>query len=97
MVVRKAMQMTEKMNIPILGVVENMSYLILPDSGKRIEVFGPSRADEMAKAAGAPLLGQIPLDPELARLCDEGHIERYSSDAFDKFAETVVRVLTGGQ
>lgn len=97
MVVRKAMQMTEKMNVPILGVVENMSYLVLPDSGKRIEVFGPSRADEMAKAAGAPLLGQIPLDPELARLCDEGAIERYSSDAFDEFAETVVRVLTGGQ
>jgi ATP-binding protein involved in chromosome partitioning len=97
MVVRKAMQMTEKMNVPILGVVENMSYLVLPDSGKQIEVFGPSRADEMAKAAGAPLLGQIPLDPELARLCDEGAIERYSSDAFDEFAETVVRVLTGGQ
>jgi ATP-binding protein involved in chromosome partitioning len=96
MVVRKAMQMTERMKVPILGVVENMSYLVLPDSGKRIEVFGPSRADEMAKAAGAPLLGQIPLDPELAKLCDEGHIERYSSDAFDEFAETVVRVLTGG-
>jgi len=96
MVVRKAMQMAEKMNVPILGVVENMSYLVLPDSGKRIEVFGPSRADEMAKAAGAPLLGQIPLDPELARLCDEGAIERYSSEAFDEFAETVVRVLTGG-
>ena len=95
MVVRKAMQMTEKMNVPILGVVENMSYLVLPDSGKRIDVFGKSRADEMARAAAAPLLGQLPLDPELARLCDEGVIERYSSEAYNNFAETVLRIIPG--
>jgi Mrp family chromosome partitioning ATPase len=82
MVVRKAMQMAQKMNIPILGVVENMSYFLIPESGKRIEIFGQSKGEEMAMVAGAPLLGQLPLDPELARLCDEGEIERHNSDAF---------------
>lgn len=93
MVVRKAVQMTQKMNVPILGVVENMSYLALPDSGKHIEVFGKSRADDLARAAAAPLLGKIPIDPELARLCDEGEIERYKSESFDGFSETLLRVL----
>jgi hydrogenase maturation protease len=83
MVVRKAVKMArEAMHIPILGVVENMSYFIMPETGKRMEIFGRSKGEEMAEAAGAPLLGQIPLDPELAKLCDEGDIERYNSDTF---------------
>jgi Mrp family chromosome partitioning ATPase len=79
MVVRKALQMCRDMGIPIIGVVENMSYLTLPDSGKRLEVFGKSRAQDMARAAQAPLLAQLPIDPELARLCDDGELELYSS------------------
>jgi Mrp family chromosome partitioning ATPase len=79
MVVRKAVQMCQQMSIPIIGVVENMSYLVLPDSGKRLEVFGKSRAEDMAKAAQAPLLAQLPIDPELARLCDDGELELYNS------------------
>lgn len=79
MVVRKALQMCRDMGIPIIGVVENMSYLVLPDSGKRLDVFGKSRAEDMAKAAGAPLLAQVPIDPELARLCDDGELELYNS------------------
>jgi Mrp family chromosome partitioning ATPase len=94
MVVRKSVQMTQKMEIPILGVVENMSYLILPDSGKKLEIFGKSKAKEMAKAAGAPLLGQIPIDPELARLCDEGEIERYQTDLTNSFADSIAKALT---
>ena len=94
MVVRKAVQMTQKMNIPILGVVENMSYFLLPDTGKRIELFGKSRADEMAKAAGAPLLGQIPVDSELARLCDEGNIERYDSEALSSLADAFIQAMS---
>jgi len=94
MVVRKAVQMTKTMKIPILGIVENMSYLVLPESGKRLELFGKSRADEMAKAAGAPLLGQIPVDPELARLCDEGSIERYDSEALTSFADAFLQVMS---
>jgi hydrogenase maturation protease len=87
MVVRKAVQMAQKMEIPVKGVVENMSYFVVPDSGKRIEIFGSSKASEMAAAAGAPLLGQFPIDPQLAQLCDEGNIERYDSDELQKYAD----------
>lgn len=93
MVVRKAVQMAQKMNIPIKGVVENMSYFILPDSGKRIELFGSSKAQEMAIDAGAPLLGQFPVDPEIAQLCDDGNIERYDSEELNSFADALLKVL----
>jgi Mrp family chromosome partitioning ATPase len=93
MVVRKAVKMAQMMNIPILGVVENMSYFLVPGTEKRIEIFGKSKGEEMAKAAGVPLLGQFPLDPELARLCDEGDIERYDSDAFAAFAQALSQAL----
>ncbi|MCK5590253.1 MAG: P-loop NTPase, partial [Dehalococcoidales bacterium] len=62
---------------------------------KRIELFGRSRGEEMAKAAGAPFLGKLPIDPELAKLCDEGKIERYSSDAVSELFTNVVAVLNG--
>jgi len=87
--------MAQKMNVRVLGVVENMSYLVLPDTGKRLEIFGKSRGEEMAKTSGAPLLGKLPIDPDLARLCDEGSIERYSSDAVSEFFTNVVTVLNG--
>jgi Mrp family chromosome partitioning ATPase len=93
MVVRKSVQMAQKMNIPILGVVENMSYLVLPDSGKKLELFGKSKAEEMSKAAGAPLLAQIPIDPDLARLCDEGKIEQYQSDMTNGLADALTKTL----
>jgi Mrp family chromosome partitioning ATPase len=95
MVVRKAVKMAqEAMHIPIMGVVENMSYLVLPDTGQRIELFGRSKGEEMAKAARAPLLAQIPIDPELARLCDEGDIERYDSEVLSNFAEAFLRAVS---
>jgi len=94
MVVRKAVKMTrEAMHIPILGVVENMSYFVLPDTGKKMEIFGKSRAEEMAKAAGAPLLAQIPIDPRLAQLCDEGAIERYDSEFMNTFADALIQTI----
>ena len=91
MVVRKAVQMANTMNVPIKGVVENMSYFPMPDSGKRIELFGKSKGREMAKAARAPLLAQFPIDPKLAQLCDEGNIERYYSEELDRFAEAFLK------
>ena len=94
MVVRKAVQMAQKMSVPIIGVVENMSYFLLPDSGKRIELFGKSKAQEMAKAAGAPVLGRLPIDPELARLCDEGNIERYESTALSGLADAFLKAMS---
>ena len=95
MIVKKAVRMAQKMNVRVLGVVENMSYLILPETGKKLEVFGKSRGEEMAEASGAPLLGRLPIDPELARLCDEGEIERYSSDAASELLANVVATLNG--
>jgi hydrogenase maturation protease len=93
MIVKKAVRMAQKMNVRVLGVVENMSYLVLPETGKKLEIFGRSKGEEMAKASGAPLLGKLPLDPELARLCDEGEIERYSSDAVSELFANVVAAL----
>ena len=93
MVVKKGVKMAQIMKVPVLGVVENMSYFLVPATGERIEIFGKSKGDEMAQAAGAPLLGQLPLDPELARLCDEGDIERYNSDAFVAFAQASLQAL----
>jgi len=71
-----------------------MSYFILPETGKRLEIFGKSRADEMAEAADAPLLGQIPIDPELSRLCDEGKIERYDSEILSGFADAFLQAMS---
>ncbi len=93
MVVRKAVNMARKMKIPILGVIENMSYLVTPDTGKKIELFGKSRGDEMAQAAEAPLLGRIPVDPELAMLCDSGLIEHYRSKQFASLSHEFVKYL----
>ncbi|MGB5925817.1 MAG: Mrp/NBP35 family ATP-binding protein [Dehalococcoidia bacterium] len=95
MIVKKAVRMAQKMNVRVLGVVENMSYLVLPETGKKLEVFGKSKGEEMAKASGAPLLGTLPIDPELARLCDEGGIEKYSSDAVSELFGNVVTALDG--
>lgn len=92
MVVRKAVNMVRRMDKSILGVVENMSYLYIPEIDKKMEIFGKSRGEEMAQAAGAPLLAQLPIDPELARLCDEGTIERYDSEIMSGLGEAVSRI-----
>ena len=94
MIVKKAVSMAKKMDKPILGVIENMSYLYVPEIDKKIELFGKGKGKEMAQAAGAPLLGVLPIDPELAKLCDEGNIERYSSDAFSSMAQALTRALS---
>jgi Mrp family chromosome partitioning ATPase len=93
MVVRKAVHMAQNMSVPIIGVVENMSYLLLPETGERIDIFGQSRGEEMSQEAGAPLLGQLPIDPELARLCDSGEIERYNSEAFIAFSHALIQAI----
>ena len=72
MIVAKAVNMAQLMNIPVLGVIENYSYLKCPDCGRRIDVFGKSRVEEVAKETGIPLAGQIPIDPEYAQMSDEG-------------------------
>ena len=80
MVVEKAVKMAEKMAVPIVGLVENMSYLTCPDCGRRIYLFGEGRSAEAAKKHGIPLLAQMPIDPRLAALTDEGRIEEFKGD-----------------
>ena len=94
MVVRKAAQMANLLQVPILGLVENMSYFTCPDSGKQHELFGPSHAQETAAAVGVPLLGRLPIDPEIARLSDAGRIEEYPGEAFAPIAEQLVALAT---
>ena len=93
MIVRKAVNMAQKMGKTVLGVVENMAYLYVPEIDKRIELFGKSRGEEMAQASKAPLLGQLPIDPELAKLCDEGNIERYDSGIINSLGESLSQAV----
>jgi Mrp family chromosome partitioning ATPase len=86
MVVRKAANMARHMQAPILGLLENMSYFECPDTGKRYELFGPSHAEETARRIGVPFLGRLPIDPEIARLCDAGRIEEYEGELFAPIA-----------
>jgi Mrp family chromosome partitioning ATPase len=90
MVVRKAARMAWTMKIPIVGLIENMAYTVCPRCGERIEVFGPSQALRTALQLGVPLLGQLPLDPQLALRCDAGDIEGYAAEAFAPIAEKVM-------
>jgi ATP-binding protein involved in chromosome partitioning len=89
MVVRKAANMAKQMGTPILGLIENMSYFECPDTGKRYDLFGPSHAEEAARQIGVPFLGQLPIDPEIARLCDAGRIEEYAGERFAPIAKEV--------
>ena len=80
MIVEKAVNMAALMNVPVLGLVENMSYLSCPDCGKKIEVFGKSHIDEVAKTHNLDVLARIPIDPEIAALCDAGELEKMNKD-----------------
>jgi hydrogenase maturation protease len=93
MIVRKAVNMTRKMEKSILGIVENMSHLYVPEIDKRIDVFGSSRGEELARKVGAPLLGKLPIDPSLARLCDEGNIEQYDADVMNNLSLNLIQIL----
>ena len=88
--------MAQLMGKPILGVIENMSYLYVPEIDKKIELFGHSRGEEMANAASAPLLGQLPIDPDLAKLCDEGNIEQYDAEIVGIVGKALSRATTSG-
>lgn len=84
MVVKKAVKMAEKLNIPILGLIENMSYVICPECGKKIEIFGEGKTQEAAQKMDIPFLGSIPIDAALSRLCDTGRIEDFENEDVEK-------------
>jgi len=83
MIVAKAVNMAKKMEAPIMGLVENMSYFQCPGCGEKIEIFGQSNGSKLAAQLDIPYLGGVPLDPEIARLSDQGRIEEYSSPVFE--------------
>lgn len=87
MIVKKAANMAQKMNVPILGMVENMSYVVCPDCGRTIEVFGKSRIEEVAKEYGVKNIAKIPFDASLASCCDKGLIELFEGDYLNSFFE----------
>jgi Mrp family chromosome partitioning ATPase len=89
MIVAKAVNMAKKMNIPILGLVENMSYLECPDCGRRISVFGESRIDEVAKENEIPVLAKIPIEPRIAKAVDEGTVEYLEAPWLDEAVKAV--------
>lgn len=91
-IVGKAATMAKMMNIPIIGLVENFSYLKCPDCGKKIEIYGKSRVDEEAAALGVPTLAKIPIDPSFAKLCDIGAIELFEGDYMEKAADLIEKI-----
>ena len=93
MIVGKAVQMAQMMYVPILGLVENMSYAVCPDCGKHINVFGDSHVDEIADKYKLPVLAKMPIDPELAKEADAGMIEMFAGDYLDNAAQTVAKLL----
>lgn len=92
MIVAKAVNMAKKMDIPILGLVENMSYLECPDCGKKISVFGESHIDEIAKEFDLPVLAKLPIDPKIAASVDAGTIEYLEEDWMDAAAEKLLEL-----
>ena len=93
MIVEKAVNMAKMMNVPVLGLVENMSYVTCPDCGKRINVFGESHLEEVAAREQLSVLGRIPMDPALARVADQGVMELFEGDWLDAASEK----LEGGK
>ncbi|MBO5041524.1 MAG: Mrp/NBP35 family ATP-binding protein [Clostridia bacterium] len=89
MIVQKAANMAQMMDIPVLGLVENMSYVVCPDCGKEIRVFGDSHIEEIADKFGYKLLGKIPMDHKLAALVDKGWIEMMENNYLDTAADTL--------
>jgi Mrp family chromosome partitioning ATPase len=87
MIVAKAVNMARTMNIPVLGIVENMSYFECDECDKRHMIFGDSHLEEVAAAHGISRIARLPIDPELARTCDRGEMERYTSKEIDKLTD----------
>lgn len=97
MVVKKALNMAGQMNIPVLGLVENMSHFVCPNCQEKVEIFGPVQGEKVAALTGIPFLASLPLDQRLAEYCDSGDVENYSSDLFQKLLQSPrMKTETGG-
>ncbi len=89
MVVKKALKMAEILKVPVYGLAENMSGFICPHCQTKVEIFGPSKVEDMASLNGLPFLASLPLDQKLAEHCDRGTVEEYESDLFERLLEEV--------
>lgn len=89
MIVSKAVTMAQMMDIPVLGLVENMSYVECPDCGKKIHLYGESHVEEVAAKYHIPVLGQMPIDPAIAANCDKGLVELVEAPWLDTAADAV--------
>ena len=92
MIVAKAVKMANMMHVPVLGFVENYSYLECPDCGKRINVFGDSRLDEVAEAFNLPILARLPIDPTIAQSYDSGLMETVKTEKVDAVITAIVNM-----
>ena len=95
MVVDKAVRMAELLNIPMLGLVENMSYVKCPDCGKEIRIFGDSHIEEIARQHELELLGRLPVEPKLAAAVDAGMIELFDGSWLDHTADVIETMVLG--
>lgn len=92
MIVKKAYHMAEMMHIPVLGIVENFSYLKCPDCGKEIKLFGESHIEEAASESGLKVLGKLPLDPEYAQIADKGQFYQMENPYLDAAVEVLKKI-----
>lgn len=97
MIVRKAVHMAQMVGVPIVGIVENMSYFVCPDTGKRHEIFGPSHANDISALAAAPLLARLPLDAGVSAECDAGKVEDIRSSEMPGMLKAFVKVVPAGR
>lgn len=93
MIVQKAVNMANMMNVPILGVVENMSYIKCPDCGRKISVFGESGVDALALEYGIPAVAKMPIDPEITKAADSGKLEQLKNNYLSEFFNKIIKDL----
>ena len=89
MIVNKAFNMAKMMNVPVLGLVENMSYYVCPHCNEKISIFGESQIDETAKELGVPVLAKLPINPDAAKMIDAGRVEDIEAGELDEFVDTL--------
>ena len=91
MIVSKAVKMAEMLNVPIIGLVENMSYFNCPDCGKQHKIYGESNVDKLAEQYGIDTVCKLPIDPKFATLCDKGAIEAISGTWLDALVDKIIK------
>ena len=93
MIVSKAVKLAKQLSVPVIGLVENMSYFTDRETGKRYDLFGESKGVQLVVESGAPLLAQLPIDPALTQLCDDGRIEEYEAPDYAVLAKNFTNIM----